>query len=269
MKADQPLTRRAFRSDLSHGTQLHAHRLGQFTFVSRGLISIVTETGAWVCPTGRLAWIPPGLRHASRSRGPVEGWLVFAGAEHSRHLPSEVAVLKASPLLIAALDRVGGLTARDGAIKNAIAEIIRFEVQTTTFETFGIPLPISERLRVWAIGFLDTPNATVSIDDGATATGMSRRSFTRRFSNETGKTFSGWKRLVMVHHAMGKLANDEQVGTIAFSLGYENPSAFIAMFKAMRGMSPHRFVIMNRNSGIVDNFGKSRQPCARPTSRVR
>jgi AraC-like DNA-binding protein len=38
------------------------------------------------------------------------------------------------------------------------------------------------------------------------------------------------------------LAEGSSVTTIAFELRYENPSAFIAMFKSLRGMSPRQFL---------------------------
>jgi AraC-like DNA-binding protein len=38
------------------------------------------------------------------------------------------------------------------------------------------------------------------------------------------------------------LAEGSSVTTIAFELRYENPSAFIAMFKALRGLSPRQFL---------------------------
>jgi quercetin dioxygenase-like cupin family protein len=58
------LVSRIFHSDRWRETAMHAHRNGQFTFVRRGLVNLETEAGIWVVPPGRLAWIPPRLRHA-------------------------------------------------------------------------------------------------------------------------------------------------------------------------------------------------------------
>jgi AraC-like DNA-binding protein len=236
------LVSRIFHSDRWRETAMHAHRNGQFTFVRRGLVNLETEAGIWVVPPGRLAWIPPRLRHASRSRGPVEGWLVLAAPSYARHLPRQVSVLKAQPLLIAALDRIGQPMETDLSLARAIEDLVLLEVAKSEAEDIGIPLPVSPPLRAWAGRFLEAPDAKASIDAGAAATGMSRRSFTRHFEQETGRTFSDWKRLVMVQHAIERLANGERVAAIAFDIGYENPSAFIAMFKAMRGMPPRQFV---------------------------
>lgn len=92
------------------------------------------------------------------------------------------------------------------------------------------------------MSFLEAPNIKISIDDVARAVGMSRRAFTRHFQSQTGCTFSQWKRLAAVQRASEMLAKGSSVTTIAFELSYENPSAFIAMFKALRGMSPRQFL---------------------------
>ena len=241
------LIRKSFGSDGSRGheAKLHAHAAGQFTFVTRGLVSLETERGVWVVPRGRLAWIPPRLRHASRSRTATEGWLVLAGAEHARHLPRHVSVLQASPLLIAALERLGELgddADDDRQLESLIGRLVSVEVRRTKAEDFGIPLPSSPRLRAWAATFLEAPRVKASIDEAAVASRMSRRSFTRYFERETGRTFSQWKRLVLVQHAIERLIDGDGVASVAYDVGYENPSAFIAMFKAMRGLSPRQFV---------------------------
>src|SRR5258708_30215035 len=92
------------------------------------------------------------------------------------------------------------------------------------------------------MAFLEAPSVKASIDDAASAAGMSRRAFTRHFQSQTGCTFSQWKRLAVVRRATERLAQGSSVTTIAFELGYENPSAFIAMFRALRGASPRQFL---------------------------
>ena len=221
---------------------MHAHTDGQFTFVSQGLVSTETESGVWVVPAGRLAWIPPGLPHASKARGPVEGWLVLVGPTYAKRLPNQISVLRASALLTAGLQRISTLPEEDTPLTRLLHRLMLLELETIESEEFGIPLPRSAVMRGWATTFMQAPSAGFSIDEAAAAVRMSRRSFTRHFSQETGKNFSDWKRLVIVQCAIERLAHGEAVSGIAYDMGYENPSAFIAMFKAMQGVSPGRFL---------------------------
>jgi AraC-like DNA-binding protein len=236
------LTFRTFSSDNEHARPAHSHADGQFTYVRNGLIGLKTETEVWINETKRLFWIPPGLVHASSSRGPVDGWLVLIPPQYARALPPHVCVLRASPLLVASLERLGALSHRERHIADLLFELIQFELHQTKTETLKLRLPSSARLLAWAMAFLKAPNIKVAIDDVARAVGMSRRAFTRHFQSQTGCTFSQWKRLAAVQRASEMLAEGSSVTTIAFELRYENPSAFIAMFKALRGMAPRQFL---------------------------
>jgi AraC-like DNA-binding protein len=236
------LTFRTFSSDSEHARPAHSHAEGQFTYVRSGLIDLRTDTEVWINETKRLFWIPPGLVHASRSQGPVDGWLVLIPPQYARALPPHVCVLDASPLLVASLERLGALSPRERRIADLLFELIQLELQRTRTEPLKLRLPSSARLLAWAMAFLAAPNIKISIDDVARAVGMSRRAFTRHFHNQTGCTFSQWKRLAAVQRASEMLAEGSSVTTIAFELRYENPSAFIAMFKALRGLSPRQFL---------------------------
>jgi AraC-like DNA-binding protein len=236
------LTFRTFSSDSEHARPAHSHADGQFTYVRHGLISLETDTEVWINETKRLFWIPPGIVHASRSQGPVDGWLVLIPPQYARALPPHVCVLSASPLLVASLERLGTLSQRQRRITDLLFELIQFELHQTKTEPLKLRLPSSARLLAWAMAFLKAPNIKVSIDDVAGAVGMSRRAFTRYFQSQTGCTFSQWKRLAAVQRAGEMLAEGCSVTTIAFELRYENPSAFIAMFKAIRGTSPRQFL---------------------------
>jgi AraC-like DNA-binding protein len=153
-----------------------------------------------------------------------------------------VCVLHASPLLVASLERLGTLTRRQHRIADLLLELIQFELRQTRTEALKLRLPSSTRLRAWAMAFLEAPSIKTSIGDVAAEVGMSRRAFTRHFHSQTGCTFSQWKRLAAVQHATKMLAEGNSVTMIAFDLGYENPSAFIAMFKELRGAPPRQFL---------------------------
>jgi AraC-like DNA-binding protein len=236
------LTFRKFTSDRDQAAALHSHRFGQFTYVRHGMVGLKTETEVWINETKRLFWIPPGLRHAARSRGPVDGWLVLIAPEYARALPPQVCVLEASSLLVGALERLGTLTDRQKHIAEILLKVIQFELRHTKTDTLKLRLPSATQLLAWAMAFLEAPSIKTSIDDVAAEVGMSRRAFTRHFQSQTGCTFSQWKRLAMVQRATERLAESRSVTTIAFELGYENPSAFIAMFKALRGATPRQFI---------------------------
>lgn len=63
----------------------------------------------------------------------------------------------------------------------------------------------------------------------------------RRFVAETGFGFSEWRQRARTLRAIELLAEGAAVTTIAIDLGYDNVSAFIAMFRRTIGMTPGRY----------------------------
>jgi AraC-like DNA-binding protein len=81
-----------------------------------------------------------------------------------------------------------------------------------------------------------------STESWARSSGMSLRSFTRHFSEETGLAFTEWRQKVKVYTALKLLADHTSVSDVSFNLGYQNVSTFIAMFKSHIGSSPAEFM---------------------------
>lgn len=235
-----PLINRAVEADAHHEAPLHAHAEGQFTYVQQGTLSVQAKNRIWAVSEQQLYWVPPGIAHASLSYGPVRFWLMAAPDALTRLLPEDICVLNASPLLVAALDRLRTCPTQ-APLRAPLMAVVGHEIATTESGLPGITLPSSPRVRRWALSFIDAPDLKTGISAAAAATAMSRRSFTRHFAQETGMTFAVWQRMVIVHRAIVLLAQGKDVGDIAHQLGYDSVSAFIAMFRAAQGLSPHAF----------------------------
>jgi AraC-like DNA-binding protein len=220
----------------------HAHAGGQFTLVETGLSHLLTEAGTWIIPTHRVGWVPPGVRHASRSSGLTKGWVVLAPVEFARNLPKQVCVLRASSLMIASLERLTRLAAQDSDMHRLLWKVVAAEMREARPEKLEVPMPSAPRMRKAVQTVLDAPTIAADLDSLAERAGMSRRSFTRHFHEETGLSFSRWRRAVIAHHALERIAAGHDVSTVAFAAGYESVSAFIAMFRRKYGASPGQFL---------------------------
>ncbi len=66
---------------------------------------------------------------------------------------------------------------------------------------------------------------------------------TRRFSAETGFSFTQWRQRSRLLRALELLTRGTAVTTTALDLGYENVSAFIAMFRRHFGVTPGRYML--------------------------
>ena len=80
------------------------------------------------------------------------------------------------------------------------------------------------------------------IDDWAKLAAMGRRTFTRAFKQETGMGLAVWRQQVRLMEALSRLASGESVTQVAFEVGYDSPSAFIAAFRRQFGATSRRYL---------------------------
>ncbi|WP_199747993.1 helix-turn-helix transcriptional regulator [Actinomadura sp. WAC 06369] len=110
-----------------------------------------------------------------------------------------------------------------------------------------VPVPSDERVRAVADALLADPADRRSLDAHARAVGVSRRTLTRLFMQDTGMSFDRWRTHVRLRAALPILAEGHLVSHAAHLVGYATPSAFLAAFRRTVGTSPKRYL----NTGIV------------------
>ena len=85
------------------------------------------------------------------------------------------------------------------------------------------------------------PADSLSANDWAARAGVSPRTFSRLFQRDTGMTFRQWRQQLRLLSALRRLAAGQRVNQVALELGYESPSAFVAMFRRALGTTPGRY----------------------------
>ncbi|MFI5780617.1 helix-turn-helix transcriptional regulator [Nocardia sp. NPDC051570] len=73
------------------------------------------------------------------------------------------------------------------------------------------------------------------------AVGASERTLSRLFRTELGMSFSQWRTLLRVQHALVHLVHGHSVTDIALRCGWSNPTSFIEAFAAIIGRTPGRY----------------------------
>ncbi|NMO16906.1 helix-turn-helix transcriptional regulator [Pyxidicoccus fallax] len=233
-------------------TARHRHARGQLFCVDQGLLVVHTPQGNWVMPPGRAGWIPPGIWHSARWHGPTSGWSVYVAAEACDQLPREARVLRVSRVLEAIIERATGWEPGEplDATRARLAAVALDELRNADEErTLRLPMPRERRLAAIARALIANPEDGRSLGALAAWAGISERTLTRHFHQETGMTFAHWRQQAKLARALELLSEGQSVADVAFSLGYENVSAFIAMFKRLTGTTPARCMARERRAG--------------------
>ena len=226
-----------------HIVERHTHGHAQLLYALSGLMRVATDAGVWVVPPQRAVWIPEGMPHQVTMVGQVEmrSLYVVNGLEG---LPNDCEVVAVSPLLrelIAAFAEARLDYAPEGP-EARLSAVILDQLRNPVTATLHLPIPRSERLRPIVEAVLDDPADPRGLEDWARFAGASARTLARLFETEAGMGFRAWRQQVRLHEALARLSAGEAVTSVAYAVGYDSPSAFIAMFRKALGASPHKYL---------------------------
>lgn len=127
------------------------------------------------------------------------------------------------------------------AVQTRLAGVIADEIAASTPLPLALAQPRDRRLRRIAAALARAPHDNRSIEAWAIASGLSSRSLARRWLAETGMTLSRWRQRLRVLLALPQLLAGEPVISVALSMGYDTPGAFIGVFKREMGVTPARY----------------------------
>jgi AraC-like DNA-binding protein len=230
-------------------TDVHAHRQGELLYSISGQLSVETETDFWMVPSSCALWIPSGTPHVSRSRGPARAGCVFIEKWAYSSLSTSCGLVLVEPLLremILRLLRIG-LSEKDIARSTRLAAVVSDELVIAPDLSLDLPRPRDPRLIELLDAVIEAPSRAISVSQWASRTGACERTLNRLFRRETGMSFVRWRQRLHVRLALQQLAASRPVGAIAYELGYNSTSAFIAKFKEVTGVTPKRYYSLTRN----------------------
>ncbi len=243
-ESDAPVLAFAFkRRGAEDWAPEHSHARGQFFALTRGLLIVEAGSERWMFPSQRCAWIPPDCMHKARSVGGAAGAMVYLSAKMCRGLPGKPCLFSSSGLLFAIVQRV--LAWNPGEPLNPerkrLLTVLHDEIAQPEQQPLRLPLPRDHRLARVAHALLDDVSDDRGLDDWAHFVGMSRRTFMRAFSAETGMSFGRWRQQARLCAAVEILIQGKSVTEAAVSVGYDSVSAFIQMFQKMLGTTPQMY----------------------------
>ena len=230
--------------DSIHETDTHRHQKAQLLYVIGGAITVETSNGVWTVPPHCAIWIPSGVAHVARSTGRVTVGSLYIDPALTEALGEGCGILFVQPLLRELLLRfiAGSPLYPEGDTREArLVSVLLDELQAAPLEPLRLPMPTDRRLRRLVETLMDDPALRFTIEEWGARVGASNRTLTRLFQRETGMSFGQWRQQLHVGLALQRLASGQSVMNVAFDLGYESTSAFIAMFRRMLGTTPARY----------------------------
>lgn len=220
----------------------------QLFYLQKGFVTVEDERGYWTVGPGQVAWMPPYIQYETKEVGRIAGWGASLSPLLCVGMPEMACTLNCSPFIPLILERAYQWhQGEDGANQPLLArhetllQVFVDELRYSSHVQERLLLPKGKKLNAIARDILASPANRKSINDWADKTGISSRSISRHFSNETNMTFAQWRQRASLMAARKKLALGESVQEVAQAVGYENVSAFIASFKKAYDQTPAQF----------------------------
>jgi AraC-like DNA-binding protein/quercetin dioxygenase-like cupin family protein len=226
-----------------HRIPFHQHDRSQLLYASSGVMTVTTVNGIWVVPPLRAVWIPALTDHQIDCSGKLSMRTLYIKPGAASKLPEECCVVSVPPLLrelilhAVTLPRLYELNSPEERIMNMILDL----VQILKVAPLELPMPTDARLKMISETLTVNPGDNRTLEDWGKSVGATNRTLSRLFRFETGMSFRPWRQQIRILESLRRLGREEQVTTVALDLGYNSPSAFIAMFKKALGKTPGQY----------------------------
>ncbi|MGA9520541.1 MAG: helix-turn-helix transcriptional regulator, partial [Myxococcaceae bacterium] len=229
-------------------SEWHSHRKHQLLYSVRGALRLEMESGQWLLPPQRAAWIRAGARHRVSSGQPASLRTVYLSSRKFR-VPgrADCQVFILTPLareMILHSTRWGPERSpkdrRAEVFFTAMAELLA--EWTEQSRPWRLPRAKSaelQRAMDFTLEHLD--ESELSIAEVSRSSGLSERTLARRFQEEAQTSWRAFLHDARMLRAMELLAEGERVTQAAFAVGFESLAAFSHGFHAFTGERPKDF----------------------------
>ena len=221
----------------------HQHDSAQLIYATRGVMTVETEDGAWVVPPERAVWVPAFVTHSIRMTGEVRMRTLYVDPAIAPIEGSHCCVVQVSQLLRACIVRFFDIAESwpDDGPDARLVSVLLDEILAAPTAPLHLPSPRDPRALRVTEAFRAQPSDRRSIAQWARVAGAGERTLERLFLAEFGMTFGKWQQQARLLHALELLASGRSVTEAALEVGFETPSAFIAMFRRAMGTTPARY----------------------------
>lgn len=218
----------------------HAHGSDQFIYATSGVMEVHSDRSVWLIPPSFALWVPSGNHHRIRMPAMVSMRTLYIRPGLVRRADPGCAVLSVSPLLrelVLETVRMGRLRLRNRE-HCTLCDLTTLHIVRANPIPTEIRMPRDPRALNAATRILSSLAESPSLQAVCKEAGVSTRTLQRLFRNDVGIDADSWRQQVRLTRAAELLVSGSSVKQVAFSVGYNQPSAFVAAFRRVFGVTP-------------------------------
>lgn len=212
----------------------HSHPRHQLVYAVSGLMMAETASASWAVPAGYGLIVSAKTDHQTRMIGEVSLQSLYVAPDALDNDAMKTSrIITISPLLVALIAELCSLANPSPTTNKAhhLSQLILLELAEAPTSPLALPYPDHAGLRRVCDALVAHPATDKTIDHWAHDIGASRRSFTRKFQQQTGISFGKWTQRLRCQSALQALAGGASIQIVARNLGYASPYALRAMMQ--------------------------------------
>lgn len=224
-------------------TRIHSHPWGQVQLISGGILEMDAEDTRFLAPPHLAIWVPAGIRHTSYNRKPLEYCSLNIAPELTQHFPSKTSLIKVTPIVSAIVEdfRQRDINVAKSKEDKRIVQVLLDQLAKQEVEHHFLPTTDNKYLEPILKAVEEAPTDEISLGEWAEKVHTTERTLARHCQSELGMSFTEWRLRVRYLHSMELLRKGQTVKEVALTLGYNQASPFIAMFKKYSGITPEQY----------------------------
>ena len=223
--------------------QRHRHPWTQLSYAARGVIEVVTDNARYMAPPLHAVWIPAGVPHAVHRHEGTEIRSLYIAPETLDAAGEACRVVEVTPLLRELIRSFGEYPVEydEEGSPGRLVGVLLDQLGGAAEADLALPWPGDARLRKICRALEAHPGDERRLADHAQRLGVSEKTLSRLFLQQTGLTFRGWRQRLRMLAALPMLERGDRVTDVAVACGYDSMPAFIAAFRLFTGVTPGEF----------------------------
>lgn len=226
-------------------TRQHSHRWGQLQVISGGSLEIYAEGERFIAPPHLAVWVPAGASHYTFNRRPLDYCSINIDSEQSRVMPSYTCLVSLTPIVSAIINdfRHRELNLAETDPDRRLVNVLLDQLSICEEQQHFLPTSKHKLIQPILMALENNPTDDTTLKQWAERVHTTERTLARYCQSELGMSFTEWKIRSRYLHSMTLLKSGMSVKEVALTLGYNQASPFIAMFKKYSGETPEQYKI--------------------------
>ncbi|MDA0150123.1 AraC family transcriptional regulator [Vibrio sp. LaRot3] len=224
-------------------TRVHSHPWGQIQLISGGILEMEAEDTRFLAPPHLAIWVPAGVMHTSFNRKPLSYCSLNIAGHLTKQFPAKTSLIRVTPIVSAIIDdfRSRKVNVAKSEADQRLVQVLLDQLATRDTQHHFLPSSDHKYLAPILTSVEEDPTDSTPLSEWAAKVHTTERTLARHCQTELGMSFTEWRLRVRYLYSMDLLQKGHSVKDVALTLGYNQASPFISMFKKYSGQTPEQY----------------------------